>query len=295
MSELFRNRVTDQRIIEADESLRSILEQSLKSFLDRDVSIKSSKPFAFDYKEVKGLFPGELVVCTMTCTFGAHGRIRFALTKESSAIVGDLLNMGDGKSLFSGEQHTEPIRDLFKEAVSAFSSQLGLKIGQSIGFDDVKIVVMDLAPNDFTGETWTVSSYDFDVDGAHRLIVVASNEFWDAVFPRAEVDSNSERETEPHANIPYITSTIHEEIGLVMDIELPISIELGRTNMLIRDIVKLSPGSVVELNKLSGEPVDLYVNHKRFARGEVVVIDENFAVRLTELSTPAERLAVSRN
>jgi flagellar motor switch protein FliN/FliY len=295
MSELFRNRVSDQRIIEADENLRSILEQSLKSFLDRDLSIKTSKPFAFDYKEVKAIFPGELVVCTMTCTFGAHGRMRFAMTKESAAVIGDLLNMGDGSSEFNNEQHTEPIRDLLKESVSAFSSQIGLKIGQSIGFDDVKTVVMDLTPNDFTGETWTASSHEFTVNGEHRIVVIASNEFWDAVFPRATADSSSAHEIDSHVDVSYINSSMHEEIGLVMDIELPISIELGRTNMLIRDIVKLSPGSVVELNKLSGEPVDLYVNHKRFARGEVVVIDENFAVRLTELSTPAERLAVSRN
>jgi flagellar motor switch protein FliN len=77
-------------------------------------------------------------------------------------------------------------------------------------------------------------------------------------------------------------------MGLVLDIDLPISIELGRTTMLIRDIVRLAPGSIVELDKLSGEPVDLLVNGKMFARGEVVVVDENFAIRITDLVTPAE-------
>ncbi|UCC45644.1 MAG: flagellar motor switch protein FliN [Candidatus Zixiibacteriota bacterium] len=79
-------------------------------------------------------------------------------------------------------------------------------------------------------------------------------------------------------------------IELLMDVNLPISIELGRTKMSIADILSLGPGSVVELNKLAGEPVDLLVNQKIVAKGEVVVIDENFGVRITQLMTPEERL-----
>lgn len=75
-----------------------------------------------------------------------------------------------------------------------------------------------------------------------------------------------------------------------MDVDLPVSIELGRTKMAIADILALGPGSVVELNKLAGEPVDLLVNYKVVARGEVVVVDENFGLRVTQLMTPEERL-----
>jgi flagellar motor switch protein FliN/FliY len=79
-------------------------------------------------------------------------------------------------------------------------------------------------------------------------------------------------------------------IDLLMDVDLPISIELGRTKMSISDILALGPGSVVELNKLAGEPVDLLVNYKVVAKGEVVVVDENFGLRITQLMTPEERL-----
>jgi flagellar motor switch protein FliN/FliY len=81
-----------------------------------------------------------------------------------------------------------------------------------------------------------------------------------------------------------------KNIDLLMDINLPMSIELGRTKMSIADILGLGPGSVVELNKLAGEPVDVLVNYKIVAKGEVVVIDENFGVRITQLMTPEERL-----
>jgi flagellar motor switch protein FliN/FliY len=79
-------------------------------------------------------------------------------------------------------------------------------------------------------------------------------------------------------------------IELLMDVDLPIAIELGRTKMSISDILALGPGSVVELNKLAGEPVDLLVNQRVVARGEVVVVDENFGLRITQLMTPEERL-----
>ncbi len=79
-------------------------------------------------------------------------------------------------------------------------------------------------------------------------------------------------------------------IDLLMDVNLPVSIELGRTRLSISDILSLGPGSVVELSKLAGEPVDVLVNYKAVAKGEVVVIDENFGVRITQLMTPEERL-----
>jgi len=79
-------------------------------------------------------------------------------------------------------------------------------------------------------------------------------------------------------------------IDILMDVNLPVAIELGRTRMSISEILGMGPGSVVELNKLAGEPVDVLVNYKIVAKGEVVVIDENFGVRITQLMTPEERL-----
>jgi flagellar motor switch protein FliN len=79
-------------------------------------------------------------------------------------------------------------------------------------------------------------------------------------------------------------------IDLLLDIPLAVTVELGRSKMLIRDILQLGPGSVVELDRLAGEPVDLLVNDRAIGKGEVVVVDENFGVRLTSIVTTAERL-----
>ncbi len=81
-----------------------------------------------------------------------------------------------------------------------------------------------------------------------------------------------------------------ERLELLMDIKLDISIELGRTTMLVRDILELGPGSVIELDKMAGETVDLLINNKKLAEGEVVVVDENFGVRITHLISMEERI-----
>jgi flagellar motor switch protein FliN len=79
-------------------------------------------------------------------------------------------------------------------------------------------------------------------------------------------------------------------IDLLLDVQLPVAIELGRTQMSISDILELGTGSIVELDKLAGEPVDILVNNKALAKGEVVVLDENFGVRITSLVSPRECL-----
>lgn len=80
-------------------------------------------------------------------------------------------------------------------------------------------------------------------------------------------------------------------LDLLMDIALELSVELGRSTVPVRDVLRFAQGSIIELNKLAGEPVDVLVNGKLIARGEVVVVDDSFGVRLTEIVSESERLA----
>ncbi len=78
-------------------------------------------------------------------------------------------------------------------------------------------------------------------------------------------------------------------IDLLSDVNLNVKIELGRTRMFVEDVLRLSEGAVVELDKLAGDPVDVYVNDRHVARGEVLVLNDNFCVRINEiLAAPAE-------
>ena len=80
-------------------------------------------------------------------------------------------------------------------------------------------------------------------------------------------------------------------ISLIMDVFMEMTVELGRTKKSIKDILGMGEGTIIELDKLAGEPVDILVNHKPIAKGEVVVIDENFGVRVTEILSPMERVS----
>ena len=81
-----------------------------------------------------------------------------------------------------------------------------------------------------------------------------------------------------------------KSLDLILDIPLTVSVELGRSKMLINDLLQLGQGSVIELTKLVGEPLEVLVNQKLVARGEVVVVNERFGVRLTDIVSPMERV-----
>ncbi|MBA3823819.1 MAG: flagellar motor switch protein FliN [Ktedonobacterales bacterium] len=94
----------------------------------------------------------------------------------------------------------------------------------------------------------------------------------------------------PEAKLPHLTAEDHVTpdagIGLLMDVPLRVSIELGRISMTLQQVLALGRGSIIELERLAGEPVDILVNDKVIGRGEVVVIDEYFGVKITELIEP---------
>ena len=82
----------------------------------------------------------------------------------------------------------------------------------------------------------------------------------------------------------------HASLELLMDVDMQLTVELGQTRRQVREILQLGEGSIIELDKLAGEPVDVKVNQRLIAKGEVVVIDENFGVRITEIISPADRI-----
>ena len=80
-------------------------------------------------------------------------------------------------------------------------------------------------------------------------------------------------------------------LELLLDVPLEVSVELGRARMSIQDLLNLSPGSVVELDKIAGEPLDILINDRLIARGEAVVVNDKFGVRITDIVSPSERIA----
>jgi len=94
--------------------------------------------------------------------------------------------------------------------------------------------------------------------------------------------------TKPPENTPAERA---DRLEMIMDVPLDISVELGRTRLSIKELLTLGPGSVVELDKDAGEPLDILVNGRLVARGEAVVVNDRFGVRITDIVNPLERIA----
>ena len=116
---------------------------------------------------------------------------------------------------------------------------------------------------------------------------------------RAAGQAESEPQAEPRAGNPAVfeqfdgvgaRTQTRNDIDLVLDIPVQLTVELGRTKLPIRNLLQLAQGSVVELDGLAGEPMDVLVNGCLVAQGEVVVVNEKFGIRLTDVITPSERI-----
>ena len=127
---------------------------------------------------------------------------------------------------------------------------------------------------DFSGQiSWLI-----DLDTAHMILGIEVDE--DNVEPKPGKDDEN------------LASTCNDEsLDILMDIPLLISVELGRVKMVVKDVVELGSGSIIEIDKAAGEPVDVMANGRIIARGEVVVIEDNFGVRITEILSQNDRLS----
>jgi len=107
-----------------------------------------------------------------------------------------------------------------------------------------------------------------------------------------EVNLNNKQEVDGFQEIENseVAEKQVRDIDFLLDIPLEVSVEVGKTKLLINDLLQLGQGSVIELNKVAGEPMEILINQKLIARGEVVVINEKFGVRLTDIISPMERV-----
>jgi flagellar motor switch protein FliN/FliY len=118
----------------------------------------------------------------------------------------------------------------------------------------------------------------------------AAKEDFEALDDIGDIDATDGDDDLEDDEATPATSSKTKSLDLILDIPLTVAVELGRSKMLINDLLQLGQGSVIELTKLVGEPLEVLVNQKLVARGEVVVVNEKFGVRLTDIVSPMERV-----
>ena len=256
---------------------------------------------------------------------GGQGTLIAILPEDTAFDVGQKL-LGDQTEEGLGELTRNALGTLLTTVVDLAGAELSQKLGLALTAESVSATSVDLSQTDLVGAGFLPDQPVVEVpamlsrEGAENANVTF---VMPARLVAGEAASGSEGAVAPptpgpaepppvppqqaaaeefspaqHAANPVEFQDFDAVSGepepsnfsLVLDIGLNITVELGRTHMEIKEVLDLGPGSVVVLDKLAGDPVDLIVNDRLFARGEVVVIDENFGIRITDILTPLERL-----
>jgi flagellar motor switch protein FliN/FliY len=282
--------------IEKEFSLRA--GEVLSSTLNREVKVELLEVLPFDFKKIKGDFPQNTVYIKVPFKTGFEGQNLIVLSSQGAAHLADLMLMGEGTSEFDPDEHLDAVQELFDKVMTDFGSKISPNFDRTVEYKKCKATAIELSPSDFQENNWVLIRFQIDagekIDMSRLVTWAAAQEYLSEEEESAMDDGVDDFFGGEESDASYAEDEVNgkqpQELQMLLDIDLPVTIELGRTHMMIKDILKLGPGSIVELDKLSGEPVDLYVNNKKFAQGEVVVIDENFGVRLTEIVQVDERL-----
>jgi flagellar motor switch protein FliN/FliY len=129
-----------------------------------------------------------------------------------------------------------------------------------------------------------MDTFDAEKEMMEALAQEAAGKEQNAASKKQEVAASKSSQT------PQLNTSHDQNLNRILDIPLVLSAQLGNTRMLIKDLLQLGPGSIVELDKLAGEPLEVLVNERLVARGEVVMVNEKFGIRLTDVISPTERV-----
>jgi flagellar motor switch protein FliN/FliY len=271
------------------------------TLLGRDVRITIDSTEMKSKNEVKAAFGDFQSFVRLSYKEKKNRDIVIALRNKLVSIIA---NMMIGLDTFKDDIGADD-KDAFEEAVNQMFSACQVPIKETLGLDmkfkDISFVEpVDAAALIGGGKSkiWNCT-IDFQDVAVEQFILVTPRKFGQVVEKKVE-ETAVEKPTElPYAHVPTAAapSPKHGEfayegtnIDMLLDVELPITIRIGSTEMRLIDIMKLGLGSIVELERLVDDPVEVLVNDKLVAKGEVVVCDSKFAVRVTEVQSRAERI-----
>jgi flagellar motor switch protein FliN/FliY len=253
---------------------------AVSTLLGRSVALEPDGPPA-EVQDLGAILPAPWVVAEACFTRGVAGAHQLVVPRDEALALAQLL-LGNDPALPAvyGTEHDDALREMLNQMLSSASSALRVLLGRP--------TVLSLAELRHVDDPGAWSAHGAVVPG--RLLVDGVPRARFALTIPASVQEELAAAQAAGAEAGPAPAAGPAGLELILDISMPVTVELGRTRMLIRDILALGPGSVVELDKLAGEPVELLVNDRPIAKGEVVVIDENFGVRLTQISQPTERI-----
>lgn len=268
----------------------------LSTTLSRGASITNPEIVVEAVESLKESFPNPAIIAESEYTRGIRGETVIILPKNIGAIIADLMMGGDGSSPPEeiNELYLGAVNEVLGQMMSAGVGTFATTLNKGVEMSSLRVNVV--VPKDIT-----LSLFKRDV--IVRIVCkLRISGFEDDLFiqlisfdlAKAIIAAYGESKgVHPVQFAPLGSGVpgVEGNIGLLMDVPVTGAVELGRTEMYIKDILSLGPGSIVELDREAGEPVDLLINGKLIAKGEVVVIDDDFGIKITEIISPADRIS----
>ncbi len=218
---------------------------------------------------------------------GNGGKLSIALSASIATALGDLMLGGDGAAL---EEMSDDDLDATKEIVSNIFGALGTSISAQQDMPQLTFEVKDIT---FIAEgTMPVEGmskeyiYTISIASTNAKMILVANTDFISNFEETEKEA-------PNSSSDAQSSLSEEElknISLIMDVELPVRVRIGTKTVLLKDVLNMDIGSIVELDQLANEPLDVLIGDKIIAKGEVIIVDGNFGVQIVEIDTPKNRL-----
>ncbi|NWF84594.1 MAG: flagellar motor switch protein FliN [Bryobacteraceae bacterium] len=187
------------------------------------------------------------------------------------------------------EADAAELESTFQEVLQQSLSPLAQAIGKLLG-REVNAGQWQKTATDETDANWVGVVLDLRGEGIGGLWIAPSKELLQAVQPMLPGEAGNRQPALPPEGARTGTGRESKTLDLLLEVELPVGVSFGRTQMRLKDAVKLSTGSIVELNRKISEPVEIIVNNCVIARGEVVVVEGNYGVRIKEIISREERL-----
>jgi flagellar motor switch protein FliN/FliY len=283
----------------------------------------------FDFSQIEGSLEIPAVSLLMNFSGDQNFQVNFIVSKKLTAILSDMMMLGDGQVDYNPEEHNDAIQEMFNQVLGSMSSELaGDSISLTGNVTQVELTDFEIQKDFLEGNMMAKLSVNL-LDEDHAMFFTFDSfaeTSIDSLFPTADdsmpdmggmsdmdmltqafgqpeqdmsssqIPVNEKPVTVQKASLSELNNTYTPSPGsapnidMLLDINLPITVELGRKHMKVKEILGLGQGSVVELDKTAGDYVDLIVNGKKFAIGEVMVADENYAVRIVSLVSRSERI-----
>lgn len=285
---------------------------SLSSITTKTVTITNIATTIGNSSNLQQMLSGKMVEGKVVYTGSISGNVYYFMGESEALAIASLM-MGQKEEALN-DMVAQVLKEAFSQMVGSSDSALTSRFGGNFSNSPVETSVLEDASTVNIAGSLAIVNGTVSIEGEFEnapYVFAMELQLLQALIGNSKSAGNNpgnsgngnsnSQEFEPsnqlgiqHAEFNSLMPAADIQgtgnIGLLMDVTMNMTVELGRATMTIRDILGLGEGSIIELQKLAGEPVDLLVNGKLIAKGEVVVIDENFGVRVTDIINPMDRL-----